>query len=198
MAAIGIATVLAVRGPIRLAPANVAVSGVRMSNCSIRYCKSGETFPLELLPHFQTHSRSNSVSRSHSRPRAFKLSATFSLAIQFATTCNKVLYLRPAHSLPYLFISFTPSPATYAHPISSASSPPTSSAASFTDTSQPAASSCVSHVRRTAGAHISHGSTPWEVFPHRYRCRTQCVSLIPFSPSEWRGADDIFLVVCFW
>ena len=102
-----------VRGPIGLAPTWPCPG----SECPIasqlalaQFAKSGETFPPELLPHFQTHSRSNSVSRSHSRPRAFKLSATFSLAIQFATTCNKVLYLRPAHSLPYLFICFTPSP----------------------------------------------------------------------------------------
>jgi len=45
---------------------------------------------------------------------------------------------------------------------------------------------------RVGGPHTSWEHPSWEVFPHRYGCRTQCVSLIPFSPSEWRSADDIF------
>ena len=54
-------------------------------------------------------------------------------------------------------------------------------------------------MHRVGGPHTSWEDPSWEVFHLRCGCITECVSLIPFSPSEWRGADDIFLVVvCFW
>ena len=49
---------------------------------------------------------------------------------------------------------------------------------------------------RVGDPHTSSDHRSWEVFLHRYGCRTQCVSLIPFSLSEWRGADDI-LFCCY-
>jgi hypothetical protein len=57
------------------------------------------------------------------------------------------------------------------------------------------ASSCVSRTtHRMWGTHTPSEHPPWEVFLHRYGCIMQCASLIHSSPSEWHGADDIFLV----
>ena len=52
---------------------------------------------------------------------------------------------------------------------------------------------------RVGDPHTSSDHRAWEVFLHRYGCRPQCVSLIPFSLSEFPdGVVLTLFVFCFW